>query len=354
MKKVFNVGLLLVLVLGMVGIAMPASASTPQTDTILVGAENVSKGVTISSFFPHTVRIHVGDTITWTINSHEPHTVTFLAGASLQPIFIPAPVGMASPLQINPMAFFTSEPAGGQYDGSSYANSGFMSLDPGAGKTFSLTFTHIGSFDYICYIHGEMMSGTIDVVGAGTAVPTPAQVQAQGQAELKAAWLSVPTVMAKAVAQIVPPVKNPDGTMTRTFTMGYESGNIALLRFFPSQQTVMPGDTVVWKMSSLNMAPHTVTFFNGTPDQPLFIIAIGQNGPVALVNPAILFPSPAVMQGEPLNGTEFFNSGIMLPGAGGPFSLKVGNVSGTLNFECALHDTAGMVGSLFVVPPSGN
>jgi len=350
MKKVINIGFLLALLLGMVGYAIPAYASTPQNYNVLIGAENTSKGVTISSFFPHTVQIHVGDTITWKINSHEPHTVTFLAGSTLQPLFIPAPTGMASPLQINPQAFFTIAPSNRLYDGTTYVNSGFMTLDSAANTTFHLTFTRAGTFNYVCYIHGAMMSGTIQVVGASVVVPTPAQEQAQGQAELKAAWLKVPTVLAKAEAQIVPPVKNADGTLTHTIMMGYESGNIALLRFFPNQATVNSGDTVVWKMSSTNMAPHTVTFYNGTPDQPLFIIATGQNGPVALVNPALLFPSKTVLQGKPLNGTDYFNSGIMLPGSMTPFSIKVGSVSGTLNFECALHDTSGMTGSLFVEP----
>ena len=354
MKRFLHFGLLLAMLLGMVSYAIPASASTPQQYFVLVGSENTSKGVSIMSFFPHTVRIHPGDSITWKINTHEPHTVTFLAGSSLESLIIPAPSGMDSPLQLNPEAFFTIAPANGQYDGSTYVNSGFMTLDPGAPTSFSLTFTKAGVFNYVCYIHGEMMSGTIEVVGSGVAVPTPAQVQTQTQAELKAAWLNVPTVVAKANAQIVPPTRNSNGTFTHTITMGYESGTIVLLRFFPDRKTVLPGDTVVWKMSSVNTAPHTVTFYNGHADQPLFLIAQGQNGPVALVNPVLLFPSLNVQQGKPLNNTDFFNSGLMLPGSDGMFSLKIGNISGTLDYECALHDTAGMTASLFVVPKGGN
>jgi plastocyanin len=145
-------------------------------------------------------------------------------------------------------------------------------------------------------------------------------------------------------------VKNPDGTFTRTITIGYASGNIDVMRFFPSHQTVKPGDTVVWKLSSMDMAPHTVSFYNGAADQPIFIIAQGPTGPVALVNPAVLFPSQAVQQGKPLNNTDYFNSGILMPEGATSFSLKVGNISGTLNYECILHDTSGMFASLFIVP----
>ena len=199
-----------------------------------------------------------------------------------------------------------------------------------------------------------MMSGEVDVVGAGVAVPTPAQVLAQGQAELKAAWSKAPIVLAKAEAQIVPPKKNPDGTLTHTVTLGYMSGNVMVMKFFPSKMTVHPGDTVVWKLSAMQDAPHTITFYNGAPDQSLVTIAFGPNGPVALVNPAVLFPSQAVLQGKPLNNTDFFNSGILIPGVQNSFSLKIGNIGGTLNYECILHDTSGMTARLFVTPRNGN
>ena len=354
MKRILQLGLVFAMLLGMAGYALPAFASTPQNFTVLVGAENVSKGISIMQYFPQTVKLHVGDSITWKVNSHEIHTVTFLAGQPLEPLEIPAPSGMASPYQINPAAAFPT-PTNGLYDGSTYMNSGIMSSDPGFVTTFTLTFTHEGSFTYVCYVHGTMMSGKVDVVGADVTVPTPAQVLAKGQAELKAAWLTVPTVMAKAKAQIVPPVMNPDGTMTRTVTLGYMSGNVMVMKFFPSKTTVRPGDTVVWKLSPMNgEAPHTITFYNGAADLSFGMFAIGPTGPVILINPAVLLPSQAVLSGEPLNNTDFFNSGILIPGIHDTFSLKIGNVSGTLNYECILHDTSGMSASLFVVPRSGN
>ncbi len=343
MKKILQIGVVLTMLLGMVSFASPALASASQNYTVLVGSENTNMGVTIMGYYPHTVRIHTGDSVTWQINSHEPHTVTFLAGGSLGPLIFPGPLGF----QVNSDAYFAT-PTNGLYDGSTYMNSGWMTIDPGGVQDFTLTFTAEGVFDYLCYIHGQMMKGSVEVVGPDVAVPSPADVLAKGMAELKADWLNVPTVLAKAKAQIVPPTKNPDGTFTHTITMGYESGNIAILKFFPSRDTVQPGDTVVWTMPSLigEGAPHTVTFFNGTPDQPLIIVS----GSVALVNPAVLFPSLSVIQGTPLNNTDYFNSGIMGQGS---FSLKIGDVSGVLNYECALHDTSGMAASLFVVPKGG-
>ena len=349
MKRILQLGLVFAMFLGMAGYVLPASASTPQNYQVLVGSENVSMGISIMQYFPHTVKLHVGDSITWNVNSHEIHTVTFLAGQSLQLLEIPAPAGMASPYQINPQAAFPT-PTNGLYDGSTFMNSGIMSTDPGFVRTFTLTFTREGVYDYVCYVHGEMMSGEVDVVAASVAVPTPAQVSAQGQAEMKAAWLTVPTTLAKAVAQIVPPVKNADGTITHTVTLGYMSGSVMIMKFFPSQMAVQPGDTVVWNLSAMEDAPHTITFYNGASDLSFGMFAIGPTGPVILINPAVLFPSQAVLSGEPLNNTDFFNSGILIPGLQDSFSIKIGNVSGTLNYECILHDTSGMTASLFVAP----
>ena len=348
MKRIINLSMLIILVLGALSLATPAAASMPQHYTILVGSDNPSLGVSIMSYFPNVVRVHVGDTVTWVVKSHEIHTVTFLAGQEMPEMIIPAPDGMESPLQINPLAFFTYAPPNGQYDGTTYVNSSIMSTDPGFVTKFSLTFTHVGSFDFVCLVHGMMMSGTIKVVGPNTQIPSPSDVQTQAQTQLKGAWSKVPGILAKAHAQVVPPVKNQDGTYTRTIVMDYESGNFMVMGFFPKNTNARPGDTIVWQLSATDTAPHTVTFYNGNPDQPLVIIAQGQNGPVALVNPALLFPSQAVIDGIPLNNTDFFNSGFLMPGAQTSFSLKVGDVSGTLDFQCALHDTSGMTGSLII------
>ena len=354
MKKIFNIGLLLALVLGAFSFALPVSASTSRNLTVLVGAEDMTTGVSLMTFFPQTVRLHVGDSITWKSNSHEIHTVTFLAGESLQDLLIPAPDGMASPLQFNPKAVFPTAPANGEYDGSTYVNSGIMSTDPGFVQTFTLTFTKEGVFPYVCYIHGQMMSGTVDVVAPGVAVPTPEKVLSQTQSELNAAWLKVPNILAKAKAQNVAPSKNPDGTFTHTITVGYEFGATMVMGFFPNHMTVHPGDTVLWKLSATDMAPHTITFYNGATDQQMVIIAQGPSGPVALVNPAVLFPSDAVKQAKSLNTTDYFNSGIFTPGPHDSFSLKIGSMSGIIKYECILHDTSGMNASLFVVPKGGN
>lgn len=358
MKRLLMVGVLLIMLFSMTGFA-PASwfnTSGPQNYTVLVGSENTRLGVSIMSFFPGKVTVHVGDTVTWKANSHEFHTVSFLAPGQSLPDFIipytpPDTTSVQSPLQANPLAAFPQGvPSGGVFDPSIFENSGLMGLDPGQVRTFSLVFNQPGTYSYICIIHGKMMTGEIDVVGRSTPVASPGQVRGMTFQELAATWSKVPGVISEAVSQIVPPAHNPDGTTTHTVLMGYESGTIMLMRFFPKRISVDPGDTIVWKWNAGSEAPHTITFFNGTADQQLVIPVPQPNGSVALVlNPAVLFPSPAAMAGV-LDKTSYVNSGIIF---GNPvneptFTLKVGDISGLLPYECQLHDTSGMQGSVYV------
>ena len=54
----------------------PAEAPAPRELTVLVGAGKSTSSV--NAYFPSTVRIRTGDTVTWNMNSDgDPHTVTF-------------------------------------------------------------------------------------------------------------------------------------------------------------------------------------------------------------------------------------------------------------------------------------
>lgn len=110
-------------------------------------------------FLDGNLTIKAGDTVTW-VNSDPivPHTVTF----GTPPPGPPDAVG--------------AKPAGGPtYSGSGFSNSGFYGMLPGLHKTYSLTFTSPGSYNYICLLHVEEgMVGNITVTG-GAPVQAPAQ-----------------------------------------------------------------------------------------------------------------------------------------------------------------------------------
>jgi plastocyanin len=337
-------------------LAMPvaASANSPQTYTVLVGAENLSRASGVMAYFPDTLHIHVGDTVLWKQNTHEIHTVTFLDGTPLPLLLVPTPDGFTpAGLMLNPQAAFSSVPLNGIYDPKTYANSGVMSTDPGNPTQFSLTFTKKGTFSYLCLVHGEMMSGTVVVEASSVNIPSPAVVSAQAQKTIKQQLAHANGLFGKAMSQVPPPQHNPDGTKSYTVLIGWSQGQYDLMDFFPGKLVVHPGDTVTFMLSSTNVLfPHTVTFLNGAPDISFIIPIPNPPGPPILqINPDVLNP---INPGQPLTRNGIYSSGLLNPLGPGPtsFTLTIGNMSGKISYQCLLHDTSGMVAMLKVVPKS--
>ena len=354
MKHLFRLATFVILVATM---ALPGGAfakglaqtSSSKTYTVLVGYENTHQAVDVMGYFPGVVTIHVGDTVHWKLNSKEIHTVTFNADLT-QPLIIQGADPSISPIMISPYASDPVIPTE-MNDVKTFANSGIMGPDSGEFKNFSLTFAKPGTYNYLCLVHGAVMSGQVVVKGLDESVPSPNQETAMGKKQISAQLAKVPAVLKAANAQVKPAEKNSDGSMTHYILLGYESGQIDLMRFFPKMTNVKPGDTVVWEMSPKNGAPHTVTFLNGAPSPDLFKVV----SPYLYINPEVVFPSPLPPQpGEVLTRTGIFSSGITnpTPGTLTPFyTLKIGNMTpGLLPYECLLHDDSGMTGSLQVLP----
>jgi plastocyanin len=202
----------------------------------------------------------------------------------------------------------------------------------------------------VCIVHGADMSGKIVVVDSSQAVPSPARVAAQAKADMGKMIASAAPVIRSADGQVQKVEHNSDGTSTYYVTVGYHQGQIDLMSFFPGKLVVHPGDTVVWTLSKQNVAPHTITFLNGATEPDLLVPQPQPNGPpLLLLNPALLLPQNA---DQPLTRQGIFNSGLIDPSVPGPhsYSLKIGDITGTISYECLLHDASGMKGSLTVVP----
>ena len=347
---IFNLIIILAFLLSATSLAMPtvASADSAQTYTVLVGAENVSRRTDVMAYFPATLHIHVGDTVLWKQNTHEIHTVTFLAGSPEPALIVPAPASFPpGSLMLNPQAAFPSAPQGGMYDGSTFANSGVMSTDPGQPTEFSLTFTTEGTFMYYCIVHGMMMSGTVVVDASSVSIPSPAAVADQTQKDINLQLAHANGLFGEAMSQVPAPQHNPDGTTSYTVLIGWSEGQFDLMDFFPSKLVVHPGDTVNFMLSPTNVAPHTVTFFNGEPDISFITPVAPPFPPVLLINPAVLMP---INPGQPLTLSGIYSSGLLAPGGPTSYSLKIGDIRGDVPYECILHDSSGMDGLLKVVP----
>ena len=149
-------------------------------------------------------------------------------------------------------------------DTTTWVNSGVMGREPGQYRAFDVTFTAEGPYEYVCVVHGMMMSGTVTVVGAGARVPSPNKVHAIARHQIARQFAKAPQVLREAQSQVQPPTKNVDGSRTHHVMVGYSKGLIDLMRFFPRHVNVRPGDKVEWTWSPSNRAPHTVTFLNGS------------------------------------------------------------------------------------------
>jgi plastocyanin len=302
------------------------------------------------AFFPETLYIHVGDTVSWKQNTHEIHAVTFLAGTPEPTFIMPAPASFPpGSLMLNPQAAFPSAPLNGMYDGSTFANSGIMSTDPGQPTRFNLSFTQEGTFMYYCIVHGMMMSGKVVVEAPSVKVPSPSAVSKLAQKKIKQQLARANALFGEAMSQVPPPQHNPDGTTNYTVLIGWSKGQFDLMKFFPEKLVVHPGDTVNFLLSQTNVAPHTVTFLNGAPDISFVIPVPNPSGPpTLLINPDVLMP---INPGQPLTLAGIYNSGLLAPGGPGPtsYTLKIGDISGNFPYQCVLHDTSGMEGLLKVI-----
>jgi plastocyanin len=317
---------------------------------VLVGGNDSAYNAELQGFFPQNITIHVGDKVTWKQNTMDIHTVTFTPGKNKTPdLIVPVP-GENGSLMINPLVAFPAVPAGGMYNGSTYANSAVMGPDDTQSKNFSLKFTKAGTYRYICVVHaGENMTGRVMVENASASIPSPLMASAQGQKELDLLRSQVEPLHVKAVATVMKPEQNANGTTNYHVNVGFGQGQVHLEAFFPDKIDAHPGDTVVFMLPKSDMEPHTITFLNGAKEPELFLPEIQPQGPPLIIfNPQVQLPQNESL---PLTNQGIYSSGFidpMMPGLHS-FSLKIGNnTTGTLQFICLLHDDMNMKGDLIV------
>jgi plastocyanin len=147
------------------------------------------------AFFPKEITINAGDAIYFEFpNPPGFHTVTFLSGEDVPPLFVPDEEGApaASPaagpptLVLNPQVAFPS----GQntYDGTGFLNSGLDVVRLPGDPPFVLTFTTPGTYEYQCIPHGVVMKATVVVQEAEAERPDDqAAIDARAEQELRCA-----------------------------------------------------------------------------------------------------------------------------------------------------------------------
>lgn len=352
------IAFIIILIVAMLLASLGAcTQSSPTNFTIQVGAETASKGLEISAFLPNYLTVNVGDTVTFTQKTHEPHTITFNAPSPLPDTFLNQRMGT---VVANPLVWLPT-PAGplatpgtpvalsASFDGATYINSGVIQTP---GDTFKVTFTKPGAYQFVCLLHPSGMSGTIVVQPASS---SHFQSQPDIDFEVEQALLDYANSVSGFVTNIIAPgvTANADGTHTYTVFAGAgdETQGFDFMYFFGGVDlTIKAGDKVTWTLEK-NMPGmiHTITFLSGEKE-PDFIISQPQSPgiPQLIVNPAVSASSP--VPSVPYAGTGYFNSGLLIAG-GSPQSYTLTFTKpGKYDYICVPHDSTGMKGTINVTP----
>jgi len=329
-------------------------AAAPAPQEIVVSAGAGQDVVAVNGFFPQSVRVRVGDTVTWKIGSDEPHSATFLTEEGKPPDPVPVPGGGPTDIMLNPVGFFSTRAPDAPvetYDGTGYRNSGYLSV----GKvippslSYSLTFAKPGTYEYHCLIHPAMIGEVVVEPATATGLPTQADVDAEAEAERAPLLAMAETLRSQTTS--TDGVRSEPGANGTTiwYVPAGQTGpdpRVEIYDFFPKDLTIKKGDTVIWTSTFF----HEVSFFPGEP-APEFILPEEQpNGPPLLViNPEVAFRNKPA--GE-YDGTEAFGSGLMgLPIADNPggttFALTFSE-PGTHEYVCGVHRALGMKGTITV------
>jgi plastocyanin len=298
--------------------------------TLNVGAGVGGGTVSGNVYTPSDITINTGDTLVWTINSDEPHSMTFGDG----PADVPPdawPVALWTAPSGNP--FEAVDLGTVDFDGSAHANSGLL----GNGSTAGLTFTTEGDFTFFCVIH-PTMEATVHVDDTATP-PTQGELDTQVAAQEQVINDAVQPLRDSTLANIAGSEEQSDGTTLWTIAAsaiqfpGPEAGGagyLELLEFTPDELSIQEGDTVRW-VADQN-AFHTVTF-----------LAEGQDA--STVNPF----GPPEAPSSTYDGTSFYNSGLFNATASPPDSFELTFPdAGSFPYICALHYSLGQTGTINV------
>jgi len=291
--------------------------------TATVGAQDSTQGHQVLAFLPNEIWIHAGDSIRWTLNTGEPHTITFLLAKQRRPPFF---VGCPG---------FSEDPA--TYDGSTCVTTNILVNAQG----LTVNFPKPGNYRIACLLH-ENMEGLVHVLDPSQSLPHDQKFyDAQAQREANALLTSrVPTHHHGDPKSVVvgegEVVARPGGSQT-----------LSVLRFMDENVTVHAGDTVEWNGDD-PVTPHTITFGNPpkNPIRPSKNVTLDADG----ARHAILHTPGDKAHSGFIQASFQDRQGLQqaVPGAT-RFRVTFAG-AGTYSYYCFLHGGLGMTGTVTVLP----
>lgn len=312
---------------------LPASFA-PRNWIVGTGASTYSYALQDLDFYPGSITINAGDTISYQVASGvggDAHTVAFVPAGTK----VPAP---GDPANLSPT---NANPAGVTIvDGTKFMNSGLLA----GGQTFVVRFAKAGTYRILCLFHAPAMMMTVVVQNAGTAYPhTQSFYTSTGSTDL---WADLGAAQRSAALF---PFKAFGTTLAAGIAPGlatFPQADSTILRFLTSGST--DANTLAREGSVTIKVGTTLTFVNETSNEPhtVTIAAAGQND-LPHIGPD-QNPSPSGMS---FDGSKYVNSGTLVRAPGAPFQWSVRFIkAGSFFYGCLYHDNSRMTGTITVTP----
>jgi plastocyanin len=292
-----------------------------------VGAQSRDKGEQVLAFLPNEIWIHQGDSIEWTFEADDIHTVTFLSDGQTRPPFFAGCPGFSGS-QVN-------------YDGSTC-----ISTPPlVTGATFTVFFTATGNFKVVCLVH-ENMTGVVHVLPPQAPLPHDQRFyDKQAESERKDYVDSVGKVHEHGGPKHDHDVMAGIGAITAT---PGGSGTLSVLRFLDDNMVIHVGDTIEWSNHD-PITPHTITFGEepeDNPGPPSGNVTVDADG---ARHATIGSTSDNVHSGFIMAALQDQVGKPQTPLGVTRFRVTFTH-AGTYPYLCALHDDLGMKGKVIVKP----
>ena len=296
-----------------------------------VGAQSQDKGHQVVAFLPNELWIHAGDSVQWTVNVDEIHTITFLKDGQVR---LPFALGCTGNPQ-NPGYSFVAAVV----DGSTCISTPPMT----SGQTFTVTFPSQGNFKLVCLVHQDM-TGVVHVLDPAAPLPHDQSFYDQEAAD-EAQALLVELDQGSAHQHSGPNSIAVGGG--ETLANGGGHNTISLMRFVQPELTIHAGGTVEWTNADPSL-PHTITFGTepGNPIPPSANVSFDTDG---ALHATINSTSDSVHSGFIVSAPQDQAFRPQTPLGTTRFRVTFTN-PGVYPYICALHDTLGMKGTILVLP----
>jgi plastocyanin len=293
-----------------------------------VGAQSKDLGRQALAFLPNEIWVHQGDSITWTFETAEIHTVSFLQNGQVR---LPFQVGCPG-VMVNNASF----------DGSTCVTTPPLTT----GAKFTVAFPVAGNYKLVCLVH-ENMTGVVHVLAADAKLPFSQEDYddlAAAQSTRLLADADNDQKETSAHHHFANAVKAGTGEVVAT-AGGKDS--LSVNRFLNDTVVIHAGETVEWTNED-PITPHTITFGTepANPMPPSANVTVDADGArhatitsvFDSVHSGFISAAPQDQIGLPQTPIGVTRFRITFTKAG------------AYPYICALHDDLGMVGKVIVLP----